>query len=254
MLKLPCITALDCSGCVLSRAPGRIPSRLGPSFIRAALHLSPTLHAALWVSAALTRDLRYCLFAPSAVSVVHVCRRAAFCVLCGSLLCLLCCVTVRRWCCVQACGLSWNQARSWRAPLHCANRWRATDTASLHHMSLCRRCMVAAGICTASGTGGNSLSAAPRPAVLGQHHLPVQHFCPSLPCAGREGAPSLGPALQLPLHSACALCYFNLSFRATEVSAGIFLQDSVGRPQMSHLFASRLASLQVSSGSHCTLP
>lgn len=77
------------------------------------------------------------------MSVRSVCRVPLGCVLssccllclCGSLLCLLCCVTVGRQC---VSGL-WPLLESGMVPghtsLHCANRWRATTTLPLHHMA-----------------------------------------------------------------------------------------------------------------------
>ena len=138
------------------------------------------------------------------MSVRSVCNVLLCCVLslccllclCGSLLCLLCCVTVRRRCCVGLVDSPGIGHGPWRrTPALCQQMACYHDAASASH-GLCRRCMVAVGICTASGMGGSSLSAVPCPAVPGQHPLLAQHFCPVAPLCCPGGTPSPGPALQ----------------------------------------------------------
>lgn len=155
-----------------------------------------------------------CLFAPSAVSVVLCPAVVLLLCLCG----FLSVPSVLRDCqtmvLCQACGLSWNRVPG-DAPCTVP-----TDGVLPRHCicitwPLCRRCMVAAGICIASGTGGNSLSAAPLrvSAVPGQHPLPVQHFCPIASLRWPGGAPSSGPGPAACTTAALTppLCYFNLS-------------------------------------------
>lgn len=90
----------------------------------------------------------------------------------------------------------------------CQQMARYHDTAAASR-GLCRRCLVAVDICTASGMGGNSLSAVPRPAVLGQHPLPARHVCrvASLRCAFSWPGPA--PCITAALTP--TLCYFGLS-------------------------------------------
>lgn len=200
---------------MLSRAPGPIPSRLGRWIPSTRCPASQPYAACctLGFRAALTRDLRVCLFAPSAVSVV-LCPVV---VLPFVSLRLSSVSSVLRDCqtmvLCQACGLSWNRARPWRrTPALCQQMACYHDTASASR-GLCRRCMVAAGICTASGTGGNSLSAAPPSCCPGTASLAgaalLSHCFTAL--ARRCAFSGPGPAACTTAALTPPLCYFNLS-------------------------------------------
>lgn len=133
--------------------------------------------------------------------------------LCGSLLCLLCCVTVRRWCCVRLVDSPGIGHGPWRrTPALCQQMACYHDTASASR-GLCRRCMVAAGICTALGTGGNSLSAAPPSCCPGTASLAgaalLSHCFTDLPRRCAFSGP--GPAACTTAALTPPLCYFNLS-------------------------------------------
>lgn len=95
-----------------------------------------------------------------------------------------------------------------------------------------------AGICTIRDEAGTACLG-PRPAVPGQHPLPVQHFCyiASLRCPRRVRLLRDGPAACTTAALTPPLCYSTFPFRATEVSAVSF-RDSVGSPQMGNVFAS----------------